>query len=160
MKQTLARRGPDDSGIYIHEQFGFAHARLSIIDLTTGHQPMVKTFSQKDYAIVYNGELYNQKELKQDLIQKGYTFQTTSDTEIILSGYLEYGTAFVEKLNGIFAFAIADTKKKTAPSFSRQSRRKTSFLYQAKRHYHICFRIKRAFCLSRHRADCRSKRSK
>ena len=112
MKQTLARRGPDDSGIYIHEQFGFAHARLSIIDLTTGHQPMVKTFSQKDYAIVYNGELYNQKELKQDLIQKGYTFQTTSDTEIILSGYLEYGTAFVEKLNGIFAFAIADTKKR------------------------------------------------
>ncbi len=112
MKDTLSHRGPDDSGIYINDCFGFAHARLSIIDLTTGHQPMVKKMYGEEYAIVYNGEIYNTKEIKEDLIQKGYIFETTSDTEMILYGYLEYGTDIVKKLNGIFAFAIADTKNK------------------------------------------------
>ena len=112
MKEALSHRGPDESGIYMNDCFGLAHARLSIIDLTTGHQPMVKKMYGEEYAIVYNGEIYNTKEIKEDLIQKGYIFETTSDTEMILYGYLEYGTDIVKKLNGIFAFAIADTKKK------------------------------------------------
>ncbi len=112
MKNVLSRRGPDDSGILIQDCFGFAHARLSIIDLTTGHQPMSKKIYDNVYSIVYNGEIYNTKEIKDDLIQKGYVFETTSDTEMILYGYLEYGTDIVKKLNGIFAFAIADTKNK------------------------------------------------
>ena len=108
MKNTLTRRGPDDSGIYIKGHFGLAHCRLSIIDLKTGHQPMIKNIGGHEYAIVYNGELYNQKELKDDLIEKGLPFSTASDTEIVLNGYIQYGPQFVEKLNGIFAFAIAD----------------------------------------------------
>ncbi len=112
MKDSLSHRGPDDSGIYINDGFALAHARLSIIDLTTGHQPMTKKLYGQEYSIAYNGEIYNMKELKEDLIKKGYHFETTSDTEMILNGYLEYGTDFVKKLNGIFAFAIADSKKK------------------------------------------------
>ena len=112
MKNVLSHRGPDDSGIYIHDCFGFAHVRLSIIDLTTGNQPMTKKIYGEEYSIVYNGEIYNTNEIKNDLIQKGYIFETTSDTEMILYGYLEYGTDIVKKLNGIFAFAIADTKKR------------------------------------------------
>lgn len=112
MKKVLSRRGPDDSGILIQDCFGFAHARLSIIDLTTGHQPMTKKLYDNEYSIVYNGEIYNTNEIKQDLLKKGYVFETTSDTEMILNGYLEYGTDIVKKLNGIFAFAIADGKNK------------------------------------------------
>ena len=73
---------------------------------------MTKKIYGEEYSIVYNGEIYNTNEIKNDLIQKGYIFETTSDTEMILYGYLEYGTDIVKKLNGIFAFAIADTKKR------------------------------------------------
>lgn len=112
MKNVLSRRGPDDSDVILRDYFGFAHARLSIIDLTTGHQPITKKLYDNEYSIVYNGEIYNTNEIKKDLIQKGYVFETTSDTEMILNGYLEYGTDIVKKLNGIFAFAIADGKNK------------------------------------------------
>ena len=86
-----------------------SHARLSIIDLAGGHQPMVKSGSGQTFAIVYNGELYNTDELRQELMAAGYSFQTSSDTEVILAGYMEYGPDFVKRLNGIFAFAIMDT---------------------------------------------------
>ena len=104
-------RGPDDSGLYLAEHGGLSHARLSIIDLSGGRQPMVKSGSGQTFAIVYNGELYNTEELRQDLIRCGRSFQTSSDTEVILTGYMEYGPEFVKQLNGIFAFAILDTAK-------------------------------------------------
>ena len=101
-------RGPDESGTFLASHFGLAHVRLSIIDPCGGHQPMLRTVNGHTFGIVYNGELYNSHELKQDLLQLGYAFETCCDTEIILNGYLEYGTDFVTRMNGIFAFAILD----------------------------------------------------
>lgn len=109
MAERLRHRGPDDAGRWLSEHGGLSHARLSIIDLAGGHQPMVKSGSGQTFAIVYNGELYNTDELRQELMAAGCSFQTSSDTEVILAGYMEYGPDFVKRLNGIFAFAIMDT---------------------------------------------------
>lgn len=109
MSGVLRRRGPDDSGLWLSEHGGMSHARLSIVDLVGGHQPIVKSGYGETFAIVYNGELYNTEELRRELIRRGYSFQTSSDTEVILSGYMEYGPDFVKRLNGIFAIAIMDT---------------------------------------------------
>ena len=111
MAERLRHRGPDDAGRWLWEHGGLAHARLSIIDLAGGHQPMVKSGSGQTFAIVYNGELYNTDELRQELMAAGYSFQTSSDTEVILAGYMEYGPDFVKRLNGIFAFAVMDTAR-------------------------------------------------
>lgn len=111
MNKQLVHRGPDDNGIYISKTGALGHNRLSIIDLSSGHQPMIKTINGKSFGIVYNGEVYNMDELKEELQDKGWKFNTTSDTEVILISYLEYGYDFVERLNGIFAFAIMDEYK-------------------------------------------------
>lgn len=108
MNRVQKRRGPDDQGTFLSEHFGLAHVRLSIVDLFTGHQPMLKLVDGHTWGIVYNGELYNTNELRKELILRGYTFETASDTEVILIAYLEYGPDFVSRLNGIFAFAIMD----------------------------------------------------
>jgi asparagine synthase (glutamine-hydrolysing) len=108
MSAAQRHRGPDDSGIWLFEHGGLSHARLSIIDLANGSQPMKKTEVGKTFAIVYNGEIYNTEELRNDLIKRGHSFTTTCDTEVILTGYMEYGPDFVKQLNGIFAFAIQD----------------------------------------------------
>ena len=108
MNRVQRRRGPDDNGTYLSGHFGLSHARLSIIDLVSGHQPMLCEAGGKTYGIVYNGEIYNTEELRTDLTEKGWSFKTTSDTEVILNGFIEYGPEFVRLLNGIFAFAIMD----------------------------------------------------
>lgn len=108
MNQAQRRRGPDGQGILISGHFALAHVRLAIVDLLTGTQPMKKTEDGRTWAIVYNGELYNTKELREDLIHRGRSFETSSDTEVILTAYMEYGPDFVRLLNGIFAFAIMD----------------------------------------------------
>lgn len=111
MNQALWHRGPDDSGTFLCQYAGLGHARLEIVDLLTGHQPMLKTVNDLTWAIVYNGELYNTMELRQDLVSLGYSFQTSSDTEVLLTAYQEFGPDFVKLLNGIFAFAILDTAR-------------------------------------------------
>jgi asparagine synthase (glutamine-hydrolyzing) len=111
MNSQLVHRGPDDNGIYISQNFALGHNRLSIIDLSTGHQPMIRNINGKAFGIVYNGEVYNMDELKDELKAKGWEFSTTSDTEVILVSYLEYGYDFVNRLNGIFAFGIMDEQK-------------------------------------------------
>lgn len=108
MAQTIHHRGPDADGVMIDGHVGFFHKRLSIIDLSTGQQPM--TF--ENYTIVFNGEIYNYIELRNDLIKKGHSFHTTSDTEVILHMFAEYGEDFVNALNGMFAFIIYDKNKK------------------------------------------------
>lgn len=108
MKSSLSHRGPDDSNIYLKKNVGLAHTRLSIIDITGGRQPMSMTYNSHSATICYNGEIYNHKILKSLLISKGIEFNTTSDTEVILAGYLLYGKDFFSSLNGIFAFAIYD----------------------------------------------------
>lgn len=111
MHQKLQRRGPDDAGIYLKEHCGLSHSRLSIIDLCGGHQPMVRKKGQRTCAIAYNGEIYNAKELRQDLQEKGWKFETTCDTEVILLGFMEYGPEIAVRLNGIFAFAILEERE-------------------------------------------------
>lgn len=110
MNTVQQHRGPDEEGIYLSRHCGLSHVRLSIIDLTTGGQPMTRKVGEHRCTIVYNGEIYNMQELKQEMLRAGEQFQTTSDTEVILAGYLRYGQDFVKKLNGIFAFAIWDER--------------------------------------------------
>jgi asparagine synthase (glutamine-hydrolysing) len=109
MVDCLQHRGPDDSGIYKSGKVGIGQSRLSIIDLTTtGHQPMHT--SDKKVSIVFNGEIYNHVEIRQSLIELGYEYRGTSDTESILFGYMEWGSNIFEKLNGIFTIAIIDDR--------------------------------------------------
>ncbi len=108
MRQVLAHRGPDDEGELLAEQIGMAHTRLSIIDINRGHQPMTKQKFGNSYTIVYNGELYNTAELREQLIRMGYLFKTYTDTEVILTGFMAFGSEFVKELNGIFSFGIWD----------------------------------------------------
>lgn len=112
MCTRMTLRGPDAQGIYLNKNVALGHRRLSIIDLDTGDQPMYST--NKNVIIVFNGEIYNFNILKNDLIQKGYIFNTTSDTEVIINSYLEYGIEkCLENLEGMFAFALYDVKKET-----------------------------------------------
>ncbi len=108
---TLGHRGPDDSGLFYKDGVGLGQRRLSIIDLEGGHQPIFN--EDKSKYIVYNGEIYNFLELRDLLIQKGHIFSTKSDTETILHAYEEWGEKCVDHLNGMFAFAIWDEKKRT-----------------------------------------------
>jgi asparagine synthase (glutamine-hydrolysing) len=107
MATTIHHRGPDEEGSYVDGAVGFYHKRLSIIDLSTGKQPM----TYKQHTIVYNGEIYNYIELREDLKRKGHQFETTSDTEVILHMYEEFGVNFINELNGMFSFIIYDKLK-------------------------------------------------
>ena len=112
LKQMIAvmhHRGPDEAGVYVDDKIGLGHARLSIIDLAGGCQPIHN--EDKTLWIIYNGEVYNYLELREDLIKKGHVFYTTSDTEVILHLYEEMGEECLNQLNGQFAFAIWDTKR-------------------------------------------------
>jgi asparagine synthase (glutamine-hydrolysing) len=110
MTNVISHRGPDDSGIYIDDTVTLGHRRLSILDLSPrGHQPMKDL--ERNYFIVYNGEIYNYKEIREELKLKGYKFRSTSDTEVLLKSYIEWGMNCVKKFNGMWAFAIYDKKK-------------------------------------------------
>jgi asparagine synthase (glutamine-hydrolysing) len=111
MSEAIVHRGPDDDGFYADGQIGLGFRRLSIIDLSGGHQPL----SNEDGSIwiVFNGEIYNYQELRALLLTKGHVFKTRSDTEVIVHLYEEYGPDCVEKLRGMFAFAIWDSVHKT-----------------------------------------------
>ena len=111
MRTAIAHRGHDQTGEYLRRNIGLSHTRLSIRDLAGGVQPMLRRREEGEYGIVYNGEIYNAEELKQDLLTRGYRFETTCDTEVILYGYMEYGMEVAKRLNGIFAFAIWDERQ-------------------------------------------------
>lgn len=108
MGKTLRHRGPDSFDTFVNENFACAHARLAVIDPDGGKQPMRRIVDGKEYVIVYNGELYNTQELKSELSEKGYSFTTSCDTEVLLYGYIAFGEAVCEKLNGIYSFAVWD----------------------------------------------------
>ena len=110
MCDTMVHRGPDDHGAFAKDNVALVHRRLSIIDLSTGHQPMQS--EDLNYTIVFNGEIYNYLELKKDLQNSGFSFHTNSDTEVILNLYRKYGAECAVRLNGIFAFSIWDDIKK------------------------------------------------
>jgi len=106
MVNKMEHRGPDDEGFFFEENVGLAHKRLSIIDLTSGHQPMYDERGR--FFIVFNGEIYNYKELRSELEKKGVKFKTNSDTEVILYTYIIHGAHGFTAFNGIWAFAIYD----------------------------------------------------
>lgn len=106
MGRVLKHRGPDDDGFFIDGPVALGHTRLSIIDLSTGSQPMSSADGQ--YVIVFNGEIYNFQDIRTDLLKKGHLFRTLSDTEVILNAYREWGMDCVNRFNGMFAFALWD----------------------------------------------------
>lgn len=112
MNNTLSKRGPDEDGFFVSDNACLAHKRLIVIDPNGGKQPMIEHTSHGDYIICYNGQIYNTKELRAILIQNGFTFNGHCDTEVILKGYIHFGKEIVHHLNGIFAFAIWNTKNK------------------------------------------------
>lgn len=110
MTDKIAHRGPDQEGTFFDEDVALGFRRLSIIDLNNGSQPMFN--ENKDIAIVFNGEIYNHKIIREELIKKGHVFANNSDTEVLVHGYEEYGVDLLYKLRGMFAFMIYDQKKK------------------------------------------------
>ena len=111
MSDTLCLRGPDAHGQWLSPHAAFAHHRLIVIDPQTGGQPMLYQEGERTFAITYNGEIYNFRELRRELENLGHTFRTHSDTEVILHAYAEWGEACVRRLNGIFAFGLWDEQK-------------------------------------------------
>ncbi|TQM85187.1 asparagine synthase (glutamine-hydrolysing) [Saccharothrix saharensis] len=105
MTGTMACRGPDAAGVWLGAHAALGHRRLSVIDLETGAQPMS---ADRSVVITYSGEVYNFRELREELVGLGHAFETTSDTEVVLRAYRQWGRAFAERLNGIYAFAIWD----------------------------------------------------
>ena len=106
MQKSLARRGPDQRGMYLHGHAALIHARLAVVDLENGCQPMVLDQGGEKYILVYNGELYNTPELHAQLAALGHRFVSHSDTEVLLHAFAQWGPDCLEKLNGIFAFAV------------------------------------------------------
>jgi len=110
MTHVLYHRGPDDEGYHLAGPLGLGFRRLSIVDLVSGHQPMMN--EDGTLQIVFNGEIYNHPELRPELERRGHRYATTSDTETILHLYEEYGDDCVHHMRGMFAFAIWDARKR------------------------------------------------
>lgn len=111
MTDAIAHRGPDGEGHWINDSLALGHRRLSIIDLSqAGSQPMF--YDDKNLVIVFNGEIYNYLELKNDLISLGFRFISDTDTEVVLAAYKAYGESCLQKFDGMFAFALWDQKNK------------------------------------------------
>src|ERR1043165_8454141 len=110
MRDVIWHRGPDDEGIFVDGNVGLGHRRLSIVDVASGHQPM--TNEDSSLHIIYNGEIYNHGDYREWLESRGHAYKTHCDTETILHLYEEYGTACVDYLRGMFAFAIWDQPKR------------------------------------------------
>ena len=113
ISETLERRGPDENGTYINGDTALIHRRLVVIDRENGKQPMSARHRDVTYVIVYNGELYNTAALREELRADGFHFHGHSDTEVVLKTYIKYGVRCGERLNGIFAFAVFNTKERS-----------------------------------------------
>lgn len=111
MAATLSKRGPDALNVWSKGHAGFGHARLAVVDIEGGVQPMTRGQESSPCTLCYNGELYNTEDLRKELLKKGYRFEGHSDTEVLLVSYMEWGESCIDHFNGIFAFAIWDEKK-------------------------------------------------
>ena len=110
MMGEIKHRGPDDDGVFIKENLGLGFVRLSILDLSvSGHQPMIDSGGR--FVLVYNGEIYNYIEIREELKSKGYKFLSNCDSEVLLYSYIEWGRGCLDKFNGMFAFLIYDLEK-------------------------------------------------
>ena len=117
MTETLSKRGPDDGRIFSSSHALLGHRRLAVIDLEGGKQPMTKTKEDSNFTIIYNGELYNTEDIRKELLARGYNFATHSDTEVLLTSFIEWKEQCVNHLNGIFAFGIWDESNETLTTF-------------------------------------------
>jgi asparagine synthase (glutamine-hydrolysing) len=146
MADAIAHRGPDDEGYFEAQsrsgtyKVGLAHRRLSIIDLNTGHQPIGN--EDDSIQIVFNGEIYNFQPLREELIARGHTFKTNSDTETIVHAYEEYGDACVTRLRGMFAFAIWDANRERLFIARDRFGKKPLFMRQQGEQLHFASEIK------------------
>ena len=113
MQKVLAPRGPDQNGIYMKDNVSLIHSRLCVIDVENGIQPMSTIIGEHEYTIVYNGELYNTNEIRDELKLSGYVFMTHSDTEVILKAFIHWKEDCLKRFNGIFAFAIWNEYEKS-----------------------------------------------
>ncbi len=127
MTSILVHRGPDDVGFYTDDSVSLGFRRLSIIDLTSGNQPIFN--EDRTCVIVFNGEIYNFKELRSDLIKRGHSFYTNTDSETIIHLYEEHGDECVQWLNGMFAFCIWDMKKKHHMNHMQKEKSKNLHFY-------------------------------
>ncbi|MCK5456070.1 MAG: asparagine synthetase B, partial [Melioribacteraceae bacterium] len=109
LASSMMHRGPDEFGAYLDDSIGLVHSRLSIIDIENGIQPIHN--EDKSIWVIFNGEIYNYIELKDDLVKKGHKFYTSTDTEVLIHLYEEKGEDFLNELNGQFAIAIWDSRK-------------------------------------------------
>lgn len=114
MADSLSNRGPDSFGLYRSKNALFGHRRLIVVDPEGGQQPMTRKIEDREYTIVYNGELYNTEEVRRKLKDRGHRFRSYSDTEVLLTSYIEWGEDCLKHINGIFAFCIWDEKDKRA----------------------------------------------
>lgn len=112
MLYSLARRGPDDHGIFRTENAVMLHCRLAVIDPDNGRQPMTAEYNGEEYVICYNGELYNTEEIRSELLKMGEEFKTHTDTEVVLKAFIRMGSECLKKFNGIYAFAVLCRKQK------------------------------------------------
>ena len=110
MNGTLAHRGPDGEGIFVDRNVGLAHRRLSIIDLAAGAQPLFN--EDESVVVVFNGEIYNYRQLTAELVASGHVFRTQSDTETLVHLYEQYGMEMLSRLRGMFAFALYDRRER------------------------------------------------
>lgn len=117
MTEKLSKRGPDDGNVWCSTHALLGHRRLAVIDLIGGKQPMAKVHLEKSYNMVYNGELYNTEEIRGELLKRGYIFSTNSDTEVLLTSFIEWREQCVEYLNGIYAFAVWDEQEEALYAF-------------------------------------------
>lgn len=113
MMSRLASRGPDAGGIWVSPKALVGHRRLIVVDPSGGGQPMIRSKGNLDFVLTYNGELYNTEELRKELRERGHRFEGTSDTEVLLLSYIEWGPDCLDRLNGIFAFGVWDDKNKS-----------------------------------------------
>ena len=113
MLRSMQRRGPDGNGVAMTSGCCLLHSRLAIIDPAGGAQPMKLQWQGKDYTLVYNGELYNTEEIRAELLKNGHIFEGHSDTEVLLHAFAQWGEACLEKLNGIYAFAVWERESRT-----------------------------------------------
>lgn len=112
MEQTMLRRGPDGSGYYTEAGCTLLHTRLAIIDPENGAQPMHLCWQGEHFVLTYNGELYNTREITEQLVKLGHSFETRTDTEVVLRAYAQWGEACLAYLNGIFAFGIWEERRR------------------------------------------------
>lgn len=130
MTETMACRGPDARGTWVEPNAALGHRRLAVIDLVGGAQPMTVRTDQGDVALTYSGEVYNYVELRDELIRRGEQFTTSSDTEVVLRGYLRWGPQVADRLNGMYAFAIWDGRNQTLVMIRDRLGIKPLYFYQ------------------------------